>query len=147
MLYVAAVCMYIYMCVVRLFRPRGKVLAQYFGHRGLQHMQWTYTLYRLRECHLYHSVIDKRGNETGNADRKLYKVRTDHVRFVNNEIEENGGDLIDVYQHQQRFQHVGSETGSNILRAVGRDICDVSSLVLVENPEILGCLSKYPFLH
>ena len=89
--------------------------------------------------------IDKRGNGTGNADRKLYKVRTDHVRFVNNEIEENGGDLIDVHQHQQRFQHVGSETGSNILSAVGRGICDVSSLVLGVNPEISGCSSKYPF--
>ena len=76
-------------------------------------------------------TIDKRGNGTG-------KVRTDHVRFVNNEIEENGGDLGDVHQHQQRFQHVGSETGSNILRAVGRGICNVSSLVLGENPEISG---------
>ena len=71
---------------------------------------------------LVSKIIDKRGNGTGNADRKLYKVRTDHVCFVNNEIEENGGDLIDVHQHQQRFQHVGSETGSNILSAVGRSI-------------------------
>ena len=90
-------------------------------------------------------TIDRRGNGTGNADRKLYKVRTDHVRYVRNEIEENGGELIVVHKDQLRIQHVGSETGSSILRAMGRGICDVSSLVLGEHPEISGCLSKYPF--
>ena len=99
----------------------------------------------LVSLYIFRICIDKRGNGTGNADWKLYKVHTDHVRFISNKIEENGSNLIVVHQHQQRFRHVGSETSSNMLRAVGRGICDVSSLVLEENSEISGCLSKYPF--
>ena len=50
-----------------------------------------------------------------------------------------------MHKDQQRIQHIGSETGSNILHAVERGICDVSGLVLGEHQKILGCSSKYPF--
>ena len=91
-------------------------------------------LYSIKVVSRFLVPIDHR--QTRERDwQKLYKVRTDHVRFVSNEIEENGGDLIVVHHHQQRFHHVGSETGSNMLRAVGRSICGVSSLVLGENSE------------